>query len=668
MGCGNSTAAPKEPAAVAHTSSASGVEIEFQKNSGAQGQGRSGASGGTNGGRGGQPESPGGGRDGYGTKKGSSAIIAGTSSGMGSGTGGSPALPDGESTSLSFIRATSPVPSSSHPADGRASAPVVPPIAGIQGAASNARSEGSAFGSARSFVSNPSSSRTVRETTEVQVEKAGNTTFVNQYIMIKQLGVGSYGLVRLCLNTEDNQLYAVKVIDKGALKKKNNRLGKKKDSPLDNVMREVAIMKKISNEHIVNLVEVIDDPNGTELYMIMEYVECGPVCGRDGPAISESVVLDYFRQMCMGLDYLHFNGVLHRDLKPENMLRNADGVLKLADFGVSEIFAEGGEGDTLKRTAGTPAFLAPEVCAAGPYQGRAADVWAMGICLYNMLYAKVPYFAMSVLEIYEAIKNDPLVIPPEPAISDDLKDLLLHILEKDPEKRYTLEEVMSHKWVTRGGSAPLPLAAEAGEGKVYVSQEEVGQAVREEKLAGMIAPQSGEWTEKTYEAGTYLFRQGEQGDRMFMINEGECEVLLTVLPEKPERDILDDSDEEDEAPEEDVEPQVLAVRGPGSIVGEMAIFGDGMRTASLLTRTRVKVLVITKDEVMETLRARPEAEQQLRQTIAKRKNEAIVFETHEKMRYQESHGRPSVGSMVGRRSSQFPSQSPSKREWTGMQP
>ena len=84
-----------------------------------------------------------------------------------------------------------------------------------------------------------------------------------------------------------------------------------------------------------------------------------------------------------GLDYLHFNKVVHGDLKPDNLLMSAKGKIKITDFGSSHMFQRG---DTMLRTMGTPAFMAPEMCAGGGFHGRTCDIWALGICLYMFHY------------------------------------------------------------------------------------------------------------------------------------------------------------------------------------------------------------------------------------------------------------------------------------------
>jgi [calcium/calmodulin-dependent protein kinase] kinase len=137
---------------------------------------------------------------------------------------------------------------------------------------------------------------------------------------------------------------------------------------------------------------------------------------------------------------VHAQGIIHRDIKPDNCLVTQEDVLKIVDFGVSEMFDKEGEMKTAK-SAGSPAFMPPELCVAkhGQVSGRAADIWSMGCTLYCLLFGRIPFEKHGMLELYEAIRHD------EPTFEEwcdgDLKDLLQRLLEKDPLKRITLEEI-----------------------------------------------------------------------------------------------------------------------------------------------------------------------------------------------------------------------------------
>lgn len=112
--------------------------------------------------------------------------------------------------------------------------------------------------------------------------------------------------------------------------------------------------------------------------------------------------------------------------------------MKITDFGVSHVFT--GTDDTLTRSAGTPAFLAPELCTPGAcVAGRPVDIWACGITLYYMLVGHVPFMAENMIEIYDVIREEDLVIPPH--ISDEPRSLLLALLQKDPKLRIIIPEI-----------------------------------------------------------------------------------------------------------------------------------------------------------------------------------------------------------------------------------
>lgn len=141
---------------------------------------------------------------------------------------------------------------------------------------------------------------------------------------------------------------------------------------------------------------------------------------------------------------VHKQKIIHRDIKPENLLVSENGLVKISDFGVSHVF--NGDDDTLSSSAGSPAFLAPELCTAGASaSGRAVDVWAAGVTLFCMLVGHVPFMAENVIEIYDAIRRSPLVIPPH--VSAQPRHLLTRLLERNPKKRLTISEAMEHPWI-----------------------------------------------------------------------------------------------------------------------------------------------------------------------------------------------------------------------------
>lgn len=172
---------------------------------------------------------------------------------------------------------------------------------------------------------------------------------------------------------------------------------------------------------------------------------------------------------------VHAQGVVHRDIKPDNLLLTEDDVLKIVDFGVSEMFEKQSEMMTAK-SAGSPAFLPPELCVTrhGDISGKAADIWSMGVSLYCLRFGRIPFERTGVLELYEAIKNDNVEIEPEN--EPQFVDLIRRVLEKDPKQRITMAALrvwrtsnflillakssQEHPWVTKNGTDPLLSAEE----------------------------------------------------------------------------------------------------------------------------------------------------------------------------------------------------------------
>lgn len=136
---------------------------------------------------------------------------------------------------------------------------------------------------------------------------------------------------------------------------------------------------------------------------------------------------------------VHAQGVIHRDIKPDNLLLSDDDVLKVVDFGVSEMF-EKPENMRTAKSAGSPAFLPPELCGKhGDVSGTAADIWSMGVSLYCLKYGRIPFNRDGVLDMYDAIRTDEPSIPEDE--NPDFADLMKKLLNKDPEQRITMDKL-----------------------------------------------------------------------------------------------------------------------------------------------------------------------------------------------------------------------------------
>ena len=203
-------------------------------------------------------------------------------------------------------------------------------------------------------------------------------------------------------------------------------------------------MKKLNHDNLVSLIEVLDDPTEDSLYMVMEMCKKGVVMkvGLDEKAdpYPNEQCRHWFRDLILGIEYLHAQGVVHRDIKPDNCLLTNDDVLKIVDFGVSEMFEKQSEMLTAK-SAGSPAFLPPELCIVkhGDVSGKAADIWSMGVTLYCLKFGRIPFEKPGIFELFESIKNDDFSLEEES--DEEFRDLIGRLLEKDPSKRIRMPEL-----------------------------------------------------------------------------------------------------------------------------------------------------------------------------------------------------------------------------------
>ena len=281
---------------------------------------------------------------------------------------------------------------------------------------------------------------------------------INQYKLIKTLGSGAFGTVYLCENTEDDQLYAMKVIKRCKLKSIDAK-GMVRYS-----VSEMDVLKSLVHTNIVKLHEIIDDPLKNKIYLVMDYLSGGTVgqqLQKSEKGLPEEQVRLYFRQLISAIHYCHeVRKLAHRDIKPENMMLDPSGRLVLCDFGVSQFFEA--DSDLVRGTLGTIRFMAPELFGASANKilyGKSIDIWAAGITLFLLLTKEFPFKGGSLPEIAEQLSNSE---PPLHKIENkEIRQLLTAILAKDPAKRPAAIDIVENEWLTRGGQDPIDLDLES---------------------------------------------------------------------------------------------------------------------------------------------------------------------------------------------------------------
>ncbi|KAL6940514.1 hypothetical protein ACO0QE_004418 [Hanseniaspora vineae] len=320
----------------------------------------------------------------------------------------------------------------------------------------------------------------VKETNKISLEydPVLKKTVLNHYEIIKELGHGQHGKVKLAKDYYTSKLVAIKILDRVEPMRNKFKLSSNKSASANglienaSVKREINIMKKLHHEHIVKLIEVLDDIESRKIYLILEYCSKGEIrwClgdqleikARGPPLLDFDQARKIFRDVVLGVEYLHSRGVIHRDIKPANLLLSDDNVVKISDFGVSLAVQNCSEEDMCK-TVGTPAFYSPEIClgmesALEHFGGTSKtiisyplDIWALGITLYCMLFGRLPFICSHEMELYDKIINDKLDFPKNMAAFNvdsieyhQAQNLLLGLLEKNPYKRLTIRDIKMH--------------------------------------------------------------------------------------------------------------------------------------------------------------------------------------------------------------------------------
>lgn len=336
---------------------------------------------------------------------------------------------------------------------------------------------------------------TVKETSEIflKYDPISKRKVLNTYEIIKELGHGQHGKVKLARDLFTKQLVAIKIVDRH--EKREQKFFRFRKSGVqthsDKIKREIAIMKKCHYKHVVKLLEVLDDLKSRKIYLVLEYCAKGEVkwCpgdqmeteARGPPLLSFQRTREILRGVVLGLEYLHFQGVIHRDIKPANLLISDDDTVKISDFGVS-LAATGASDEEglesvdeveLAKTAGTPAFFAPEICLGNEalerfqlkredlFKGSSIsfmiDIWALGVTLYCLIFGMLPFISSYELELFEKIVNDPIKFPSYDEIRtnrvsqvsseeeyNSAIDLLDRLLHKNPMKRINIAEIKKH--------------------------------------------------------------------------------------------------------------------------------------------------------------------------------------------------------------------------------
>jgi len=263
-------------------------------------------------------------------------------------------------------------------------------------------------------------------------------TVEDKYTLKDLLGTGAFSQVRLAESKEHpGELYAIKVIDKKALKGKE-----------DSLENEIRVLRRLDHPNVVKLLEAYESKS--YVYLVMELVTGGELFDRivEKGSYTEKDAADLIRQVLSAVAYMHSMGVVHRDLKPENLLYHSpeeDSKIMISDFGLSKMEDSG----IMATACGTPGYVAPEVLAQKPY-GKEVDVWSIGVISYILLCGYPPFYDENDANLFAQILKGEFEFdsPYWDDISHEAKEFIRKLMSVDVDKRLTCEEALAHSWIT----------------------------------------------------------------------------------------------------------------------------------------------------------------------------------------------------------------------------
>ena len=267
------------------------------------------------------------------------------------------------------------------------------------------------------------------------------------------IGQGAFGKVNLGLNVLTGRVVAIKSFNKKNLDSPNNENMKK-------IIYETNLMRKLNHPNITKILEMFEDEK--YILIIMEYINGGNLFSfvKKRRKLSEKISKFLFKQIILGIKHIHSQNIVHRDIKLENILIDLNNTIKICDFGIGRILTS--EDEILHDQCGTPMYMAPEILTCSKdigYKGFPVDIWSAGIALYIMLSGTLPFSVKNENDSLDTKNNNKkknmalkqAIIHKEPKkiekISDSARDLLHGLLNKDPNKRLTCDEILNHPWL-----------------------------------------------------------------------------------------------------------------------------------------------------------------------------------------------------------------------------
>ena len=323
---------------------------------------------------------------------------------------------------------------------------------------------------------NPKNKYEIIETDKVTVnydKKTGNK-IVNEFYFLETIGRGAYSKVKKCIDLNTREEYAVKILNKRLLRKKKKSYGKTKEGTLkinymiEDAINEINIYKSFpeANENVIRLYQILNDNKKDKTYLIMELAQRGPLVTLNEKTgvfcinknykddiYDEKLMKKWILDIAKGLKFLHENNVVHRDIKSDNILIDKNGKCKIADFGCS-IKLKSNQADLFSKTEGNMYFFPPEFVdgkSKKQFGYKPVDIWAFGVSMYTCIFKSLPFLPENrenIVELFKEIREAKFDYNKNGIkISKEMEILLGHILDKDPNKRFTAKDIVEYPWL-----------------------------------------------------------------------------------------------------------------------------------------------------------------------------------------------------------------------------
>ena len=381
--------------------------------------------------------------------------------------------------------------------------------------------------------------------------------YIGKYPVLREIGSGATSRVYLARDPFANRDVAIKVFlfDKRADEHEERMMHKA-------FVAEASLAGKLNHPHIVDIFDAVVEPGRS--YVVMEYVAGTTLEAHVEPAtlLPMTKVVEIIFKCVRALEYAYRHGIIHRDIKPGNLLLSESGETKVGDFGAS--FQQKMLDTTQISAVGSPAYMSPEQIRTEPLTHQ-TDIYSLGVTMYRLLTGRLPFTASTQAGLTYAILNTEPQRPAKlrPELPGLLDAVVMKAIEKDPKARYA-------SWLEFGRDLSQAFAAlRLVNGAV--SDSEKFNKLRESPLfedfndvALWELVRIGAW--KTIGAGTTVIREGETGDALYFLVEGEVDVTLAGKP--------------------------LATVRPGRCFGEMPYFMPGGQRRSTTVTARGEITVL----------------------------------------------------------------------------